>query len=216
VDPEVGGSTPPDCTSKPLSLHGKSRDESAPSNSNFSSALYTAVGARRSRSRYQRRFLLCPHCESFIATFQRHVANCVLRVRTHYWVPVEIPRTATLRAPRGIPRGAPTFRVLCVSDGAAKTPASGNFRALWPPVSTSRSETSSSGSSGGRSFVPSPLRPPVELPLSEARSLFIRELTGNFALKRVNFHGQKCELSPTTLNLSALCRFGKVKNNREF
>jgi hypothetical protein len=156
VDPEVGGSNPPNCTSKPLSLHGKSRDESAPSNSNFSSALYTAVGARRSRSRYQRRFLLCPHCGSFIATFQRHVANRVLRVRTHYWVPVRFPRTATLRSTHQKPRGAPRFRALCVSNCAVETPLSGNFRARGPPVSTSRLETSSSGSKWRSKFCVQP------------------------------------------------------------
>jgi hypothetical protein len=64
--------------------------------------------------------------------------------------------------------------------------------------------------------VSSPLRPRVELLLSEERSLFIRELTGNFRAQRANLHGQNCDLSPTTLSLSVICRFREVENNREF
>ena len=94
-------------------------------------------------------------------------------------VPVIFLRTATLSSFRQKPRVAPTFCSLCVSAGAVETPNSGNFRDLGPPVSTSRLETSSSGWKWRSKFcVRSAVQ--VELLLSGAKSLFIREFTGNF------------------------------------
>ncbi len=103
-------------------------------------------------------------------------------------VPVRFPRMATARAVRGIPRGAPTFRALRVSDGAVETLISGNFRALGPPVSTSRSETSSSSSKWRSKFRAQPARV----------SNFCWWLTRLRFCRRVSWPLKRYRLRPTT------------------
>jgi hypothetical protein len=59
-------------------------------------------------------------------------------------VPLHFPRTPNLHAPARMTTIAAALGVFAVSGRAAETCRSGDFRTIWPSVSNSRSETSTS------------------------------------------------------------------------